>query len=244
MVAYPREGGFQEIFKAFVPRIPEVELNAEIVHIDPVRRVATSRDGRSFSWDFLVSTLPLPKLCRVVEGTPAGVTSLADGLEYMSLRVALILTKKLDTTIQRIYSADPEVPAHKIAMNHNSSESLKRLPVHAIMAEVSHSPEKPVDLESIAPRTVDFLVQAGVVPSRNAVLWTGHIDVDFAYPVYTHQRPGQVQGVKDWMGQHHIYSVGRFGDWAYVNSDKCVARGLELGRELREKYPVGSSVPA
>jgi hypothetical protein len=31
--------------------------------------------------------------------------------------------------------------------------------------------------------------------------------------------------------------VGRFGDWEYINSDKCVHKGLQLGRELRTQYP-------
>ncbi len=243
-VAYPREGGFEEIFKAFVPHIPALELNSEVVHIDPVQRVATTRDGRRYHWEFLVSTMPLPILVRIVEGTPAAVVQMADSLEYMSLRVALILTKRLETTIQRIYSADPEVPPHKIALNHNSSESLRGRPTHAIMAEVSHSPEKPVDVDAIAPKTIDFLVEAGVLPSTNDVLWTGYVDVKYAYPVYTHSRPMLVQGIKDWLASHHIYPVGRFGDWAYVNSDKCLARGLELGRELRERYPIGPRVGA
>ncbi len=236
-VGYPREGGFEEFFKAFEPHIPGVEVNAEVASIDPVKRIATTRDGRRFGYRFLVSTMPLPILARLVEGTPEEIIRMTDELEYMSLRVALILTRKLETSIQRIYSADPEVPPHKIAMNHNSSESLRERPVHAIMAEVSHSPDKPVDLDSIAPKTIDFLINAGVIPSADDVLWTGYVDVKYAYPVYTHKRPGLVQGVKDWLAQHDIYSVGRFGDWAYVNSDKCVARGLELGRELREIYP-------
>lgn len=238
-IGYPKEGGFQEIYRAFTDHVPEVQLGREVVHIDPSKRVATTRDGHSYRWEFLVSTMPLPVLVRVVDGTPREIVELADKLEYMSLRVALILVgKRLDTEIQRIYVADPNVPPHKIAMNHNSSDSLRQRPVHAIMAEVSHSSEKPVDLDRIAPRTIDFLQEVGILESAADVAWTGHRDVKYAYPVYTHERPGQVQGVKEWMEQHDIFSVGRFGDWAYVNSDRCVNRGLDLGRELRHRFPL------
>ena len=47
------------------------------------------------------------------------------------------------------------------------------------------------------------------------------------------ERPALVRTIKDWMAQHKIYTLGRFGDWEYINSDKCVAKGLELARELR-----------
>jgi UDP-galactopyranose mutase len=187
--------------------------------------------------------MPLPILVRVVEGTPAEIVALADQLEFMSLRVELLVVgRRLETPIQRIYSADPEIPAHKIALNHNSSDHLRARPHHAIMAEVSLSEEKPVEVEQIAPKTIAFLCQIGVLNSPADIAWQGHIDVRYAYPVYTHQRPEQVSRIKAWLAQHHIYSVGRFGDWEYINSDKCLMKGLTLGRELRQQYPLRAAI--
>jgi protoporphyrinogen oxidase len=105
------------------------------------------------------------------------------------------------------------------------------------MAEVSISKEKQVDVEQIASQTIDFLCSLGILNSPEDIAWKGHVDVHYAYPVYTHKRPGLVQGIKSWMSQHDIYTLGRFGDWEYINSDKCVMKGLTLGRELRAKYP-------
>ncbi len=245
-VGYPRSGGFEEIYRSFVPHIPAVEVDSEIVRVDPQARLAATADGRQYEWQFLVSTMPLPLLVRVIEGTPAEIIEAADDLEYMSLRVELLLTSRwLDTPIQRIYSADPDVPPHKIALNHNSSELLRQSGCQAIMAEVSLSPEKPVKAEEIAPRTISFLTDLGILSSPDDIEWTGHIDVKYAYPVYTHARPDQVKTIKDWLGQRDIYTAGRFGDWEYINSDKCVHKGMELGRELRERYPaVGANAAA
>lgn len=237
-VGYPQYGGYEEIYRAFVPHIPAIELNQAVAHIDPAAHLATTRDGRQYHYEFLVSTVPLPLVVRMVEGTPQAVIEMADRLEYMSLRVELLLAgRQLDTPVQRIYIADPAIPAHKIALNHNSSDYLRSQPCHAIMAEVSLSKEKQVDVEQIAPQTIDFLCSLGILDSPEDIVWTGHVDVKFAYPVYTHQRPGLVQGIKSWLSDWDIYTLGRFGDWEYINSDKCVMKGLTLGRELRAKYP-------
>lgn len=237
-VGYPEEGGYEEIYKSFIPHIPDLELNSTVTHIDPTRRIAKTEDGRQYRWEFLVSTMPLPLLVRVVKGTPAELIEMADQLEYMSLRVELLLTKEpLESTIQRIYVADPDIPPHKIALNHNSSESLRQRQHHAIMAEVSLSEEKPVDVERIAPDTIAFLNTIGVLDSPDDILWQGHVDVTYAYPVYTHERPDYVEQIRRWMKRHHIYTLGRFGGWEYINSDKCVMKGLNLGRTLRERYP-------
>jgi UDP-galactopyranose mutase len=208
-----------------------------VVRIDPWQRKAVTLSGKVFDWEFLVSTMPLPELLRIVEGVPAGLVELADRLEFMSLRVELLRTKgRLETPIQRVYCADPAMPPHKIALNHNSSAFLREQPCHAIMAEVSVSPEKVVEVETIAPKTIALLCDLKILRSPGDIAWTSHVDVHYAYPVYTAERPGLVAEIKDWLRRHHIFTAGRFGDWEYVNSDKCVAKGLGLGRELRESY--------
>lgn len=236
-VGYARQGGFEEIYRAFLPHISSLELNTEIVSIDPREKIAITSDGRQYQWEVLISTLPLPILVRIVDGTPSEIIAQADRLEYMSLRVELLLAgRKLKTPIQRIYAASPDIPAHKIALNHNSSDYLRGQPQHAIMAEVSISDQKPVNVNEIAPKTIDFLCDIDVLASPADIVWQGHVDVKYAYPVYTHERPLQVQSIKDWMARHDIYTLGRFGDWEYINSDKCVMKGLTLANDLRKIY--------
>lgn len=237
LVAYPETGGYEEIYRAFVPHVPRLELESEVVAVDPRRKLALTADGRQFSWKFLVSTMPLPILVRVIQDIPDEIREMADRLDYLSLRVELLLTRRpLKTEIQRIYTGDPEIPAHKIAFNHNSSDHLRNRPRHAIMAEVSVGPTKEVRVREIAPRTVSFLCDVGVLRSPDDVHWAGHLDVHYGYPVYTHERPELVAGIKEWLARHDMYTLGRFGEWEYVNSDKCVKKGLDLGRELLDKY--------
>lgn len=237
-VGYPPQGGFEELYRSFVPHIPQLKLNTDVVHIDPQAHITTTADGNQYQWDFLISTMPLPILMRMVEGTPSNIIAQADQLEYMSLRVELLLTARpVVSPIQRIYVASPDIPPHKIALNHNSSDYLRQQPRHAIMAEVSLSEQKPVNVNEITPKTIDFLVDCGVLASANDITWQGHIDVKYAYPVYTHARPMLLETIKAWLEQHDIYTLGRFGDWEYINSDKCVMKALKLGQWLRQRYP-------
>ena len=241
-VGYPETGGFEEIYQAFVPHVPGILLESEVVEIDPAQRLARTADGRLFRWRFLVSTMPLPILTSIVRGTPTNLREMADRLDFLSLRVELLLARgPLETSIQRIYSADREIPAHKIAFNHNSSDRLRSRPRHAIMAEVSIGPGKSVDVEKIAPQTVGFLCDLGLLSSPADVLWTGHVDVHYGYPVYTHERPGLVAAIKSWLSERDIYTVGRFGEWEYINSDRCLMKGLTLGQELQERYGLGDT---
>lgn len=236
-VGYPPRGGYQEIYRSFLPHVPAVRTQSEVTQIDPISRVATTADGRRVRWEVLISTMPLPLLLEAIADSPEQLTQLANQLEYMSLREEFILVNHhLDSLIQRIYIADPNIPPHKIALNHNSSAHLRERPCHGIMAEVSVSSTKKVDLAQVHSKTVQFLCDIGVLGDPSEVIWHGHMDVKHAYPVYTRKRPGIVQAIKDWLAQYDIYTLGRFGEWEYINSDECVYRGLALARELRARF--------
>ena len=246
MVSYPKRGGFQAIFVAMAGHVPALELGQEVVEIDPVRKVAKTAAGMEIGWNRLVSTMPIPELLTITSGIPEELRQLADTLEFMSLSMLIMtVNDPLPDAPQRIYSADPEVPPHKIAFNHTSSTELRARPVHGIMAEISYSDEKPLPSRSeLEDRTIRFLVEdAKVIPSASDVIWTDLIDVKYAYPVYTHERPGILARIRGHLGPMGITTIGRFGGWDYVNSDKCINMGIEHARILDSEtvvpHPLG-----
>ena len=61
---------------------------------------------------------------------------------------------------QRLYVADADVPAHKIAFNHRSSAALRARPREAVMCETSWSPDKPVpDDATLANCMINWLAE-------------------------------------------------------------------------------------
>ncbi len=236
-VGYPKDGGYEEICKAFVSHVPGVGLNANVVRIDPTGKTAVTASGDGFGWQFLVSTMPLPTLVRTVAGIPDEMIEMADQLRYLSLRIEYLLTRRpLETPIQRVYVADPDIPPHKIALNHNSSDSLRARHHHAIVAEVSYSDQKPLETEQVGKKTIELLCDLGILDSPDDIIWQGRQHAKYGYPVYTHDRPALVDGIRQWLESHDIYTLGRFGDWEYINSDACIMKGLDLARELRQRY--------
>lgn len=232
---YPSKGGMEEIYKRLAARVPVIELNQKVVRIDPQRKVACAANGEKYRWERLVSTMPLPELLRVVEGTPSELLELVGRLDYLSLRVEfLLIGRQLLEVPQRIYIADPEIPPHKVVFNHASSAYLKELTRHAVVAEVSYSREKAIERETIAQRTIEALIEMGILRSVDDVMWQDHVEVKYAYPVYTHERTGIVQAIKRYLESFDIYTLGRFGDWEYINSDHCIWKGMELARQLAQ----------
>lgn len=236
-VGYPSEGGFETLFQRLAALTPGIEVDKRVERIDPVARMAWTSDGTAYRWRRLVSTMPLDQLVDLVDGVPAGLREEVRSLAFLSLDLLLLRTSiALPEAPQRIYFADPSVPPHKVAFNHTSSLQLRRRPCHGIMAEISYSPTKPKLAPEVAEAdTISALVRAGVLPSAAVVAEVRALDVRYAYPVYTRERPGILERIRRHLGAFDIQIAGRFGEWEYVNSDECLRKGRELGLRLRSK---------
>jgi protoporphyrinogen oxidase len=235
-VAYPARGGFGEIFQALARRLPRLSLGQRVAHIDPVWQELTTAGGRRLGWDRLVSTLPITSLLELLDDVPPEIDQAARRLRALPLDIVLVVVDHpVDTPIQRVYCCDPEIPGHKIAINHNSSPYLRSLPRHGIAVEVSRTGQKrwssPTEL---ARQAVAGLEVLGLIGSASEVVTTRVVSLPAAYPVPTLERAASVRRILGWLENLQIYAVGRFGEWAYINSDEALDRGLRLGRALAE----------
>jgi hypothetical protein len=108
------------------------------------------------------------------------------------------------------------------------------LPAHGIVAEVSCAQAYGHLGGSLKHTVIDNLVKMGILRDPSLVKEVRQLHVSHAYPVPTHQRPQIVQRAKDWLAAQDIFTLGRFGEWAYINSDEVLHRGLQLGRACRD----------
>ena len=81
---------------------------------------------------------------------------------------------------------------------------------------------------------VESLQEMKLIKGLAEVRMTKVINVKFAYPVPTFSRDAIITRIKTWLRERDIYTVGRFGEWAYINSDEAIHRGMVLGRSVLE----------
>lgn len=234
MVGYPREGGFGTIFAAMARSSGPVAFGERVVAVDMRERVVRTASGATFAWDRLVSTVPLPELLGFIVDCPADLVAAAARLQALSLKILLLACDKgLEPPPQRIYCADADVPAHKIAFNHRSSTALMAREREAVICEISHSPSKPApDDATLIESMTDWLIARDRIGADRASIEARIIDIPLGYPVPTSERQETVSAARAWLEPRSIYSIGRFGGWNYANSDGCIHEAMELAERL------------
>ncbi|HUP97436.1 MAG TPA: FAD-dependent oxidoreductase [Usitatibacter sp.] len=232
-VAYPARGGYGEIFRSLAKRVPRIRFGASVASIDTrLRSLATAR-GERLHWKRIVSTLPLPVLLDLLPDVPAPLRGAVRRLVALPVTLVLIaLESRLETPIQRIYFPGNEFPGHKVVVNHNSSASLRALPNHGVLVEVSAGGGRASNAELLCKEVIAGLRSVRLLRDRDKVAATRVIELSRAYPVPTHERAAIVDDARTWLAERGISSVGRFGEWAYINADEALYRGLRLGEKL------------
>ena len=82
---YPRRGGIETFVGALARRAGPVQTGRQAVEVDVRRRRVRFADGSDADYEALVSTLPLPELCKRLRPLPAGVADAAARLNWSSL---------------------------------------------------------------------------------------------------------------------------------------------------------------
>ena len=94
---YPRRGGIETLTRAFAARLTgDVRLGTRPDAID-VRRREVIVDGQRLPYRALVSTIPLPEVCRLIAGAPRRVLDAAAKLRCTPLRYLNVATRRPPT---------------------------------------------------------------------------------------------------------------------------------------------------
>ena len=234
LVAYPARGAYGEIFRALSRRLPHLRFGRSVAAIDPATRTLSTAAGECLAWDSIVSTLPLPILLGMLPAAPERLRHSVGRLVALPLRLVLVaLEGRLESSVQRVYCAGGEMPGHKIVLNHNSSRYLRALPRHGILVEVSGaSAADPLSAGELRDTVIAGLRRMKLLAADDRVASARVIDLAFGYPVPTRDRAAIVEESRAWLAGQGIHTVGRFGEWAYINSDEALHRGLRIGEEL------------
>jgi UDP-galactopyranose mutase len=120
---YPLRGGFQALMDGFLPHLEgELRLGIRVAAVSPSRHVVRLEDGRTIPYEFLISTMPLPRLVQAA-GTeaPADVRRAAADLRHVSVRcVNLGIGREALTEKHWIYYPEDTV-FHRIFVQGNAS---------------------------------------------------------------------------------------------------------------------------
>jgi protoporphyrinogen oxidase len=229
---FPLNGGTGAIWRTLATRLPErIHFRTSLATVEARSSRITLSNGDTEAYDVLISTVPLDLLLTMLTDRPDLAARAPEFVHSSSHIIGLGLRGSPPADLATkcwIYFPEPQVPFYRATVFSNYSPN-NAPPGHwSMMAEVSESPDKPVNSATIIAEVVDAMRACGFIdPSRVTSRW--HQRLEHGYPTPWVGRNEVLAKVDEALRADRIFSRGRFGAWKYEvsNQDHAFMQGVE-----------------
>jgi UDP-galactopyranose mutase len=232
----------------FLPHLRcDLRLNTKVKAVSPSRRVIVLQDGSEVSYDYLISTMPLPVLIRSMgDEVPDGVKRAAAGLRYVSVRCVHLGVGRENLTEKHWIYYPEDTVFHRIFVQGNASPYCNPPGGFGLTCEITYSEHKPLpcDGDELIARCIADCHKVKFFEPSDPIWAAVQVDMPHAYVVYDHARPKNVATIREWLAEQDILLAGRYSEWEYYNSDHAFIAGKRAAERVRELQQARGEVVA
>ncbi len=225
---YPTKGGFGAYLSKFLP-LADIQLNHELVGLDPRSRELTFRNGERAGYDAVVSSVPLPELVPMIAGTPPDIVAAARRLACSTCVLVNVAIDRDDLSDAHMsYFYDQDICFTRLSFPHMLSSTNVPPGCGSIQAEVYYSSKyRPLDVppESLIEPVIRDLKKCGLVRETDKILFKNAFLVPYANVIFDLDRTEALKTVHGYLDDLGVAYCGRYGDWGYMWTDESFISG-------------------
>ena len=61
------------------------------------------------------------------------------------------------------------------------------------------------------------------------------LDIKYAYIIYDHNHAESTRVIEEYLNQHHVYLIGRYGRWKYMSMEDAILDVRNIAEKIRGK---------
>jgi len=232
---YPSKGGFVSYLDLFV-KAAQVKLGHNLIKLDPKNKQLYFSNGNIISYDYLISSLPLPEIIQKILGTPADVIEASQNL---SCTTCVVVTIGIDrdniSEAHWSYFYDDDFFFTRLSFPHMQSPQNVPVGCGSIQAEVYYSRKyEPLDTqpeECIEPVIKD-LRRCNLIHETDTILFKHAKIIPYANVIFDLDRSKALSTVHGCLDDVGIYYCGRYGEWGYHWTDESFISGESAAKAI------------
>jgi len=230
---YTKIGGIEPLPTALGERVRNVHLQRTAERIELPAKQVVFADGEIVPFDQLVFSLPLCYVPRFIPNLPPEVQAACDGLRYQGIYCVNVgVDREAISDKHWIYYYEDEFPFHRLSLPANFSPDCVPPGKSSIATEVAFSDVRPLDKDTAVEKTIEGLIAAKLITPDDTISLVHTEEILPAYIIYDLNHARYVAVIREYLGEHGIRTVGRFGEWQYFNMDHSMRSGKTAADEI------------
>ncbi len=226
---YPKKGGINQVPLALARGIKNLYTDCKAVEINLKKQQIKFDSGNREKFDFLVSTIPLPEIPNLIKSIPKQIQPLFKKLKWNSIfNLNLGIDRKDSSGRHWVYFPQKEISFFRIGFPHNFSPHIVPPSKGSLYAEVSYSPDKPIDKNKTILRIKKDLRKVGIINYDDSICVEDINDIKYGYPIYDKNYASSRKKILEFLLKNNILSSGRYGSWRYMSMEDVILQGKKL----------------
>lgn len=235
---YPTRDGFVAFLNMFL-KMADLKLNHRITRIDPLKKVLRFSNSTEASYDYLISSMPLPELIPLIDNVPKDVVEAASRLACSTCVIVNIGLDREDISQSHwTYFYDRDMFFTRVSFPHLFSPHNVPPGHGSIQAEVYYSKKyRPMDRhpdECIEPVIRD-LRRCGLIKEEDKIVFQEAKVATYANVIFDLERAEALATVHGYLDDLGIAYCGRFGDWGYMWTDESFISGEKAAQKVIDR---------
>lgn len=236
---YPQKGGYKSFLKPLIESAT-IFTNNKIASIDIENKIIYNEIGDIYPYDNLISSLPLPEICRLIKNIPEKVMSASKKLNYTSGYLISLGFNKPDIADKLwFYIYDKDILPARVYSPSLKSPDNAPTGCSSLQAELYFN--KGVKLNEsdneILEATIEKFVEMGLFNKEDLIVKDIRTE-KYANVIFDHFIYENREIVLNYLDQIGIISIGRFGEWDYFWSDQSMVSGRDGANRLIKKIRI------
>ena len=229
---YPERGGINALTEALSNGVKNIHTGFEAKEIDLSKKEVRFSSGGKEKFDYLISTIPLPELTRIIKDLPLTIRNLSGKLRWNSIfNVNLGLDSTAGFLRNWVYFPEPEFSFYRVGFYHTFSPNLAPLGRASLYAEFAYPMNHMPDQELIIGLIKRDLKRSGLAVSVDSCVQDIN-NIHYGYPIYDGNYQSSVKGLSGYLRGKDIFPCGRYGSWRYFSMSDTVLDGQKVAALL------------
>jgi protoporphyrinogen oxidase len=230
---YSIKGGSQEIANSYLPYLNHLALNMEAIKISIEEKLVTFKNGHSESYTFLISTIPLPELLKLIPKLPPEIEKLIPELKFNSVYcLNICLDRENINKNHWLYFPQKNIPFSRLFFSSNFSKFNAPKGKGSCSALATYLQNSKFNFNEFKKDTFQKLIELGFLKDDSEVVDIIPLNIKYGFTLPTIGLKESLDIIKDYLIRNSIYSIGRYGEWKYAGIEHAIEDGKKIAKIL------------
>jgi len=230
---YPEAGGIQVLPEALARKVRTIELGRRLVSVRLRERRLVFQDGTEQPYEKLISTMPLPRLLKLLDYVPERFAPAGRRLTASAVHnINIGINRAGVSPYHWIYFPEREFPFYRVGFYSNFTPHMAPPHASSLYIEIASRSGAALDYAALREAALEGLQRCRLLRRGDRIVAEQYNRIDCGYVVFDRFRQQQLPGLLAWLKKQGIISAGRYGSWTYCSMDDNILQGRAIAEAL------------